>query len=81
MADAKKCDRCGVFYEYYPIKVGEDFNGVTTTHTHKDRNRYSVDHLDLCQNCSTSLKKWLKDKTASVVIMKSTPMGNTSEIV
>lgn len=47
MSDAKKCDRCGSFYESYKAKyllVTNNFN----------------DFKDLCPVCNNELERWLK---------------------
>ena len=60
MANAKKCDRCGKFYELYNIAnddvkpncvaaVNCDFKGI-----------YTKDIMyDLCPECMTEFKKWM----------------------
>lgn len=65
MADAKKCDRCGAFFEPY-IKVAgakskryfkritiinKDLNGLGDSLTNPS--------YDLCENCVESLEDWL----------------------
>lgn len=48
MSDAKKCDRCGAFYEPYKGKgyfiAKRNFEG----------------YVDLCLVCNDSLESWLK---------------------
>lgn len=62
MASAKKCDRCGKYYdknELYKTSV----NGCKTV---IDGVAFSVkcdditDYHDLCDDCITLLKQWLK---------------------
>lgn len=48
MADAKKCDRCGKYYDVKDRTVYL-YNGVP------HRNNL----LDLCDECAADLKKWL----------------------
>ena len=38
MAIARKCDRCGKFYEYYPKGNKVEYNGVQRIYRHKNRN-------------------------------------------
>lgn len=59
MSLAKKCDRCGKFYEFYKIKGNNDFNGVATIEILNNRNYHSKDILDLCSECRDSFDEWL----------------------
>ena len=48
MSDAKKCDRCGVFYEpYYPKIIIKKVSGITAK------------VMDLCPVCQDSIESWL----------------------
>ena len=71
MANAKKCDRCGDFYEE---KISDVFNEASTA-LYRLTNAFSpfcADNaegcrkiecvVDLCPNCSRSLKKWWSRK-------------------
>lgn len=49
MALAKKCDRCGKFYD-------ENINIMITF------NHYYSGILDLCPSCKDSFEKWLNKK-------------------
>lgn len=51
MADAKKCDRCGEFYNNEPRP---SFIII--------KNTYSFPCIDLCPKCIEELKKWLELK-------------------
>lgn len=51
MADAKKCDRCGIFYE-----PGMGFFGKK--HIRKPGNHHS--YYDLCENCQHDLDKFME---------------------
>lgn len=61
MANAKKCDRCGTFYESntrYPrtvacVKTAIGGVHMTTSYGH------SVDYMDLCDECLTKLGLFL----------------------
>jgi len=56
MADAKKCDRCGIFYEEETVTIYEkevDSIGLY------GGNNFGRD-LDLCPKCLESLKSWLE---------------------
>lgn len=46
MSDAKKCDRCGAFYNpYYPTIIIKKTTGMRT--------------IDLCPVCQDSIESWL----------------------
>ena len=49
MSKARKCDRCGKFYEDY-----ESAYHVTTT-----KGAYTNKTVDLCPDCTQKLIKWL----------------------
>lgn len=51
MASAKKCDRCGTFYE----KNHERIAGVKTF----DKTGNWIDWKDLCDDCVNDLKRFL----------------------
>lgn len=53
MADAYKCDRCGVYYE------NNNFGYYGVTRLVKG----NIPHLsyDLCDECIKSFEKWLKE--------------------
>ena len=51
MADAKKCDRCGAYYEFK-----NDFIRIC------DEKGYSMGSYDLCPSCMNELKKFLRGK-------------------
>lgn len=60
MAFAKKCDRCGKFYdEYNTKKDNKKFNGVMTLNIDFQRDYYSNDPVDLCPKCMESFEQWL----------------------
>ena len=61
MADAKKCDRCGRFYE-------GDFEGtynITTQPNLKTRNYGRL--IDLCPICDIALERFMKLETVDIV--------------
>lgn len=51
MADAKKCDRCGVFYKSL---------GYPKVDVMICNRPYAGFYYDLCPTCHEELKKWLK---------------------
>ena len=63
MAQAKRCDRCGTFYEV------EEMNAIQTAIQNisesfyspkKEKIRKIAEYLDLCCDCKEALKKWLE---------------------
>ena len=66
MADAKKCDRCGKYYEnknpgfsISRLKYAGDLMGRI--------------EIDLCEDCCEQFNKWLEDKNA---IISTLSVGN-----
>ena len=54
MALAKKCDRCGKFYDPKDVNICEaNVNGL---------NLFGRVYFDLCPECLVSLAGWLKNK-------------------
>lgn len=64
MASAKKCDICGVLYEYKPKSeciTDESANGIAIVHNYYDTINYFVyDRLDCCPNCMHSIQDLIK---------------------
>lgn len=61
MAIAKKCDRCGKFYEHYPVgnHPGE-YNGITKVRLGKNGAvEYRCSDIDLCQDCMNAFSKFM----------------------
>ena len=54
MANAKKCDRCGSFYDY--PKSSED------NRAHNIIDTSSRNFIDLCDDCQSSLEEWINKK-------------------
>lgn len=65
MSKAKKCDKCGAFYEPYKTDT------IILT-----KNVLSTDGLDLCPDCMDTFKKWLNNDVQMVLFSGS---ENTSE--
>ena len=62
MALAKKCDRCGKFYEHYPIgdppRTG---NAVGRMRRGRDlSDKITLDVMDLCPDCMESFDRFMK---------------------
>ena len=49
---ARKCDRCGVYYDNY----NSEYNIIQT------KNLASVHDIDLCPECNKRLEEWIKEK-------------------
>lgn len=60
---AKKCDRCGKFYEFYESHSKENCNGFEFVRMSMYEPRgISSGFKDLCQECLDSLVRWYKMK-------------------
>lgn len=56
MADAKKCDRCGTFYEVYGLKKGDpEFNTVEEVLLFPRSNNGKYKRYELCPVCARYL--------------------------
>lgn len=63
MGLAKKCDRCGKFYdEYNSAEDDKNINGIMTLNIDKQGRYYNHKPLDLCPFCKCSFEKWLNKK-------------------
>ena len=62
MALAKKCDRCGKFYEHYPIgNIPGEYNAVAKVRRGSNGGtEYTSKPLDLCSDCMYSFVKFMK---------------------
>lgn len=60
MANARRCDRCGKFYDEYerPTKQGKG-NGLMITNVDSKRDYWPKPILDLCPACMDELEVWL----------------------
>ena len=65
MSKARKCDRCGAFYEPYKTDILITKNPV-----------HPINGLDLCPDCMDTFKKWLNNDVQMVLFSGS---ENTSE--
>lgn len=63
MAMSKKCDRCGIFYDPYPVRnTPRTYNAVTRLRINKfgDVNAQG-DRVDLCLDCMEKLERFLRN--------------------
>ena len=63
---AKKCDRCGRFYESYDgsreFKNTKRSNAVILIYRDLNNKYWSRESFDLCQNCMRKLEKFIENK-------------------
>ena len=71
MADAKKCDRCGAFYEAYrPGKKGPPMNGIDMMDLGDPiTDEKLIRRFELCPTCAAYLH--------AVLIIEPVPAGRT----
>lgn len=62
MALAKKCDRCGKFYEHYPVgNIPGEYNAIEKVRLGKNGAvEYRSSDMDLCPDCMYSFVKFMK---------------------
>lgn len=54
MANAKKCDRCGSYYEHY-----DNIAGGAETIQFRRRNNFLIASVDMCPTCMGKLWTWM----------------------
>ena len=60
---ARKCDRCGKFYESSDMIDNSEMNGIYIISVKKFCVRESIiEDIDLCRECMNSLIKWYEMK-------------------
>ena len=59
MAIARKCDRCGKFYEYYPKGNKVQHNGVQRIYRHKNGNLGYETTFDFCPECMSAFDEFM----------------------
>lgn len=60
--DAKKCDRCGSYYEEIEPNIIQELSSCFTVLSNAEIVRRKIENeVDLCPKCSGELKKWLKN--------------------
>ena len=66
MSKAKKCDRCGKFYEKNVVMeskgsvIGSTIGGINTATTEGKTD----EHFDLCDDCIKSMCEWIKKQNS-----------------
>lgn len=61
--NARKCDRCGEFYEEYGVKfAGSEPNGIFYAKRYDDDSYFPSKWFNLCPECMDELKKWIGDE-------------------
>lgn len=70
MANAKKCDRCGRFYDGIIMDTELDAYGnyiehITVLRTNRFNGRMGEDKYDLCSDCCRAFVEWLKGGESS----------------
>lgn len=61
MAIAKKCDRCGKFYEVYNKKEDNiNINKIMSFNIYCNTNYFNNVPIDLCPECKDSFNSWFK---------------------
>lgn len=68
MSKARKCDKCGAFYEPYRTNI-----------VILSRDSLSADGLDLCPDCMDTLKKWLNNDVQMVLFSGSEKTSECQE--
>ena len=60
---AKKCDRCGKFYDHYDGFDKRKINGISMVSKNKFGSREGISQeMDLCKECMNSFIKWYEMK-------------------
>ena len=60
MAAARRCDRCGCFYEQYGVKNNSNnVNGIATLNIDRHGKYFIHQPKDLCPQCMNFFTQWL----------------------
>lgn len=63
MAEAKKCDRCGQFYDFYGKTVTIDgYKCKVNGFRYKFNNSNNSDYKDLCPDCLQKLFEFMNER-------------------
>lgn len=75
MANCKKCDRCGTFYDYYGVEDHSEpvhhYNGMANAmrfcfETEVAGNVYDKTMRDLCSNCLRDLVRFMNNEVVLI---------------
>lgn len=60
--DARKCDRCGKFYDIEKVKAYESkfFDKVYEVNSHMQLSENVVEKFDLCPDCRKAFEEFVK---------------------
>lgn len=59
MSIAKKCNRCGTYYDEYNVKDSSSkINGFMTLNLDSKQSYHKNGPYDLCPSCSSELMEW-----------------------
>lgn len=58
MSLAKKCNRCGVYYDYKGSPNARDYNGVVTVWINEDGSYSPKEKNDFCPKCKADFDNW-----------------------
>lgn len=63
MAMSKKCDRCGIFYDPYPVgNIPGTYNAVKRLRIDEFGDvKAQSNHVDLCLDCMKKLERFLRN--------------------
>lgn len=63
MASAKKCDRCGKFYDVYnSANSNKKINSLIRANTDGKRQYFAQEIIELCPECMNVFEVWLKNE-------------------
>ena len=61
MALAKKCDRCGVYYDTYNVaNNASKTSGFCFLNLNQEGKQFCHTYIDLCHACNDKLHHWLE---------------------
>ena len=71
MAQAKKCDICGSFYNLYNTRRdSENVNGFVLLNIDAEGSYFKHDSVDCCPTCMDSIKAYIKELSERSKIQK-----------
>lgn len=72
MAVARKCDICGVLYEFYVDDNDDTFNTISLTDTSEYGNVLYSKDLDVCPSCMEAINELFKRRREASEFAKRT---------